>query len=97
MTEYGYSAFAGQAEMDLPGALLNADIVAQFLTLGGASAYLYGLEPNTPIHEVADCPTYGNLAVFLSDDDRHIRQPLPTFTAHICSRATGRSPPPRAA
>lgn len=80
LSEYGYSSFAGQQEMDLPGALLNADIVGQFLTLGGATAYLYGLEPNSPMRE-AGCDSWGNLAVFLSDDDRHIKYPLPTFYA----------------
>jgi hypothetical protein len=68
--------------MDLPGALLDDETAAQFLTLGGSAAYLYGLEPNTPIHEGdTPCPTYGNLAVFLSDDQRHIRCRLPAYYA----------------
>lgn len=79
ITEYGYSAFAGQAEMEMPGALFNAETAAQFLTLGGASAYLYGLEPNTPIQESTDCKTFGNLAVYLSDDRRVIRSRLATY------------------
>jgi len=81
MTEYGYSAFAGQVEMELPAALLNTEIAAQFLTLGGATAYLYGIEPNEPIHESDECPTWGNLAALLSGPNRQVRQPLPAFWA----------------
>jgi hypothetical protein len=80
MTEYGYSAFAGQVEVEMPGALLNAEIVAQFLTLGGSAAYLYGLEPNTPICELPECKTYGNLAVYLANDAGHIQAVLPAYS-----------------
>ncbi len=81
ITEYGYSAFAGQVEMEMPAALLNTEIAAQFLLLGGTTAYLYGIEPNEPIHESEACLTWGNLAAFLSNSDRQIRQPLPAFWA----------------
>ena len=81
MTEYGYSAFAGQAEVDLPGALLNAEIAAEFLTLGGKTAYLYGYEPNTLIKEMDTCDTWGNLALFLENSAGNIRCPLPCYYA----------------
>ncbi len=79
ITEYGYSAFAGQVEVDMPSALLNAEILAQFLTLGGDTAYLYGYQPNTPIHEWEECNTWGNLMMFLADDKGRIRASLPTY------------------
>jgi hypothetical protein len=79
ISEYGYSSFAGQAEVDLPGALLNADIVGTFLTLGGGAAYLYGYEPNTLLSEVESQGSWGNLMLFLADNNRRIRCPLPTY------------------
>jgi hypothetical protein len=64
MTEYGYSAYGSQAEVDLPGAILNADSVATFLAFGGAKTFLYGYEPGDLLHE-ASC-TWGNNMLFLS-------------------------------
>ena len=81
ITEYGYSAFAGQTEMEMPGALLNAEIAAQFLTLGGSGTYAYGCEPSVPIHEVEECDTWGNLALWLADEESQARRPLPTYYA----------------
>src|SRR5205823_7242545 len=39
MTEYGYSVFAGRHDVDIEGALFNADTVGTFLTLGGSNPY----------------------------------------------------------
>ena len=81
ITEYGYSAFAGEDDMDWPGALFDAETPALFLTLGGASSYFYGYEPDQPIHEVSDCPTWGNLALLLSGKSHRLRQPLAAYYA----------------
>jgi hypothetical protein len=59
MTEYGYSVFAGRPEVDIEGALFNADAVGTFLTRGGAKAYLYGYEPNF-LQDELKC-SWGNL------------------------------------
>ncbi len=81
ISEYGYSAFAGQTEMEMPAALLNAEIAAQFLTLGGSMAYLYGYEPDGPIREKDGCDSWGNLTLLLSKSQSQSLQPLPTFYA----------------
>jgi hypothetical protein len=59
MTEYGYSVFAGRPEVDIEGALFNADTVGAFLSLGGAKPYLYGYEPNF-LQDELKC-SWGNL------------------------------------
>ncbi|HEU0273747.1 MAG TPA: discoidin domain-containing protein [Candidatus Udaeobacter sp.] len=59
MTEYGYSVFAGRHEVDIEGALFNADTIGAFLTLGGSKPYLYGYEPNY-LQDELKC-SWGNL------------------------------------
>jgi len=59
MTEYGYSVFAGRHEVDIEGALFNANTVGAFLTLGGSKLYLYGYEPNY-LQDELKC-SWGNL------------------------------------
>ena len=44
--EYTYSVFPCRQEVDLAGALLNAETAAQFLCGGGDAAFYYGFEPN---------------------------------------------------
>ncbi len=77
ITEYGYSAFAGPAEVDLPGAILNLDLVGTFLAAGGRAAYLYGYPPAPLMEEKRG--QWGNLALFLSGDDGQWRHRLPTY------------------
>ena len=83
ISEYGYSSFAGRAEVELPAALLNAEIVAQFLMLGGKTAYYYGLEPNRPIRELGRCAhrdrLWGNLMMFQAGPDGKAKWRLPAF------------------
>ena len=61
MAEYGYSVFAGRHEVDIEGALFNADTVGTFLTQGGSKAYQYGYEPNY-LQDELKC-SWGNLMI----------------------------------
>jgi hypothetical protein len=61
MAEYGYSVFAGRHEVDIEGALFNADTVGAFLTQGGSKAYQYGYEPNY-LQDELKC-SWGNLMI----------------------------------
>ena len=69
IAEYGYSAFGARAEVDLDGALLNADIIGRFLTLGGDAAFLYGYEPGEVINE-EKCSSGNNMLFFIGEDGR---------------------------
>ena len=59
MSEYGYSVFSGSHEVDIQGALFNADAIGAFLTFGGSKAYQYGYEPNY-LQDELKC-SWGNL------------------------------------
>ena len=81
ITEYGYSAYAARAEIDIEGALLNADAVANFLLLGGEQTFLYGYEPNELLDEVP-C-SRGNNMLFLIGSDGRISYRTPTYYAAV--------------
>jgi hypothetical protein len=66
ITEYGYSSYATSDEVELAGAVLDADIAAEFLALGGQRAYLYGYEPSELIEELHGCSSWGNLTLLQS-------------------------------
>ncbi|HYX31395.1 MAG TPA: discoidin domain-containing protein [Pyrinomonadaceae bacterium] len=79
ISEYGYSAYASRAEIDIEGALFHADIVGAFLTLGGDQAYLYGYAPDVVLEE-RTC-TAGNNMLFSMDDEGNIQHKLATYFA----------------
>lgn len=77
ISEYGYSAFASRAEIDIEGALLNADIVGKFLMLGGDQAFLFGY---TPGYVDRDFPcTAGSNMLFSLGDDGNIKERFATY------------------
>jgi hypothetical protein len=80
MTEYGYSPFSGEPEMDRSGAIFNTEAVAAFLTAGGAETFFYGTEPSALDHD-ANCGSWGDNTLFVADDSRRIHAENATFHA----------------
>ena len=80
IAEYGYSAFASRAAVDVEGALYDAELVGDFLSLGGATAYLYGYEP-TYLDKDTRCNAWGNNALFLATSRRAIKHPVAAYYA----------------
>jgi len=79
ISEYGFSAYSGQAMVEPQAALLQADIVAHFLSAGGGAAYMFGIGPGVPFAELQGCAGYGAMAPFLADSNGQARQTLPSF------------------
>ena len=79
ITEYGFSAFPGRAEVEMPGALLNADLAAGFIARGGAAAYLFGYGPGRPYSQGRACAGYGDLMLWEAAEDGQARWPMPAF------------------
>ena len=81
LSEYGFSAFSGRAESELPSALLTAQIAGQWLSLGGAGAYMFGYPPNWPATDKQTCAGYGNMMLFIADHAGQAVQPMPNYYA----------------
>jgi hypothetical protein len=79
ISEYGYSAYAARAELGLEGALLDADVVGQFLSLGGDQAFLYGYTAGRP--EMDQACSMGNNLMFAADDNGGITRKFATYFA----------------
>jgi hypothetical protein len=77
ISEYGYSAFAARAAIDIEGALLNADIVGEFLTLGGDQVFLFGYTPGA-VGRDFPCTAGGNM-LFSMDEDGDLRHRFATY------------------
>jgi hypothetical protein len=81
ITEYGFSAYAGRAESELPSGLLAAEISARWIALGGSAAYMFGIAPAEPDNQQAACAGFGALSLYRSDDDGQAAEPLPSLAA----------------
>jgi len=78
MTEYGYSAFAGRPEVEMATALLDADLVGQFLLAGGRTAYLFGYRPTTLMRN-ENCDSWGDNTILLADAAAQATQPVAAY------------------
>lgn len=76
--EFNYSVFPCRPEVDLSGALLNAEIAAQFLCGGGDAAYFYSYEPNKLEQTYG---SWGNQIMLLKEGKSSASIPLATFHA----------------
>lgn len=84
ISEYGYSAFATRSEISIEGALFYADLVGQFLSLGGDQAFLYGYAASQP---VIDQCTAGNNMLFFMDKGGNIKYPYaPYYGARLLTQ-----------
>ena len=81
ITEYGFSAFSGEAEVTMPGALFDADMVAHYLALGGSATYLLGNGPDRLYPPGESCTGFGELMLFGSDTRHQATWPTPAFYA----------------
>ncbi len=84
ISEFGYSAYAHPAELDLGGALMNTEVACQFLAMGGATAFLYGYEPESLQNDWGG-EAWGNNTILLADKTGGL---TPTATYHAAHLLT---------
>lgn len=81
LTEYGFSAFSGRAEVELPGALFDADMLARFFSAGGSAAYFLGYGASQLYPPEQECAGYGELMLFGQDPHGQATWPTPAYWA----------------
>ena len=81
ITEYGFSAFSGEAEVEMPGALFDADMLARFFAAGGSGAYLLGYGPDKLYPPENNCAGYGELMLFGENERGQATWPTPAYWA----------------
>ncbi|MGH6994024.1 MAG: hypothetical protein ACREEH_11890, partial [Caulobacteraceae bacterium] len=79
VSEYGFSAFGGRPEVEISGALIDADIAAHSLALGAKAAFLFGYGPGRPYQGARPCAGFGDLMLFEADRQGRAGPPLPSF------------------
>jgi hypothetical protein len=88
IAEYGFSAYSGRAMSEMPSALLMAGVNGQWLSQGGAAAYLFGYTPNWPANQHQACAGFGNMMTFMADPNGQATQPMPSYyTARLLTQA----------
>jgi hypothetical protein len=80
VSEYGYSVQSCEAEVQLSGALVDADLVGGALARGIERTHFYGIEPGRPTC-APHCDSWGELVLWLADEDGHARERVPAFWA----------------
>ena len=83
ISEANYSVFPCRQEVDLGGALLNAEVAAQFLACGGSADFFYSYEPNK-LEESSG--SWGNQMMLMQSRRGSSSVPLATF--HILRMLT---------
>jgi hypothetical protein len=81
ITEIGYSAFGGAPLVQMPSALVTADIYGDVLRRGGAAVFAYGLTPDDLIKGQARCAGQGNLMFWAADGRGRAAYPMPSLRA----------------
>ncbi|MBO9574560.1 MAG: discoidin domain-containing protein [Sphingobium sp.] len=88
ISEYGFSAYSGRAMSEMPSALLMANIVGRWLSLGGETAYMFGYGPNVPSNQHEPCAGFGNMMLHQADENGQADKPMPSyFTARLLTNA----------
>lgn len=82
ITEYGYSAYSGQHEVTIEGGLMYADIIGEFLALGGSKSFLYGYDPTYP-DESDHCGWGNNMLFGMNENGKIIYKTAAYYTVQM--------------